>query len=463
MKDQLISKRLIAIYKSGGRPVGMYRRPSRPITPTEGWKGDIYNYTGRDKKQYEARINNTTGSWEYRPKGVTIAKWKVIPKGYTTTGGFKFDDNLRLSTYFPSANTEFVDKKLEEVKKQSQDAEKRAIQMKKAQAKDKSKVPFINNTAELQNALWHIGAFEGLTDKRGREVDYNKAVDGLRARNGNGITEAAIKKAIDMGYTVDENTGQVTKKVVEEPKVSFKTTGGTGYIPSNQFDYTYTQDDFTEDTSADGTFGHAIYLHYPNFKGASRNAIKIGGFDPGEAIGNPSVPVGHAATILIDKDGNANYYEYGRYSPENGHLIGTAQRPSVKGGNWRHFKLDPQKAEESDSAYVARIQDSLPDTKTGAYQAMTIPDVDTDAATKWIYSQANDPNREEYGIDNTCATGACKATLNFRRKKHFDPFKIFNREGYDTASKIWSLIPGSTDSYAQRARASSTGVYTMNK
>jgi hypothetical protein len=97
----------------------MYRRPSKPITPTEGWNGDVYNYTGRDKKQYEARINNTTGSWEYRPKGVTVANWEAIPKGYTTTGGFKFDDNSRLSRQFSSPSAEFGDKKLEEVKKQS--------------------------------------------------------------------------------------------------------------------------------------------------------------------------------------------------------------------------------------------------------------------------------------------------------------------------------------------------------
>ena len=81
--------------------------------------------------------------------------------------------------------------------------------------------------------------------------------------------------------------------------------------------------------------GHAIYLHYPNFIGNSKNAFKIGNFDPGEAIGNPQLPVGHAATILIDDEGNANYYEYGRFAPNNGNLIGTEQRASVKGGNWR--------------------------------------------------------------------------------------------------------------------------------
>lgn len=311
------------------------------------------------------------------------------------------------------------------------------------------RAPEYNRTADLQDALYNIGAFNG-TKFQG---NYNKAVDGILGDT----TEQAINNAIKMGYKVDKITGKITKVKTKstQPKTSFKTTGGAGYIPSREFKYAPAQDT--------PKYGHAIYLHYPNFKGASKNAIKIGDFDPGEAIGNPSVPVGHAATILIDKNGNGGYYEYGRYEPKNGHLIGTAQRPTVKGGNWRYFELPPQKAGESDSAYVARIQEKLPDTKTGAYQAMTIPDVDTAAAIEWINSQANDPNREEYGIDNTCATGACKASLNFRKKKHFNPFERYNHKGYNILSDIWSLIPGSTDSYARRARTASTKVYTMNK
>ena len=313
------------------------------------------------------------------------------------------------------------------------------------------RAPEYNRTADLQDALYNIGAFNG-TKFQG---NYNKAVDGILGDT----TEQAISNAVKMGYKVDKATGKITKVKTKtkstQPKISFKTTGGAGYIPSQQFEHTPAQET--------PKYGHAIYLHYPNFKGASKNAIKIGGFDPGEAIGNPSVPVGHAATILIDEKGNGDYYEYGRYKPENGHLIGTAQRSTAKGGNWRHFKLPAQKAGENDSAYVARIQGMLPDTKTGAYQAMTIPDVDTAAAIEWINSQANDPNREEYGIDNTCATGACKASLNFRKKKHFNPLERYNHEGYDITSNIWSLIPGSTDSYARKARTSSTKVYTMNK
>ncbi len=414
----------------------------------EGWQGNEYHYTGRDKINYIARTNSL-GNWEYRAANGP-STWQAMPKGYQTTGGFKFDNN---SAWNRRTNeNSYANQANENIRKISKNADQ--LTKARQRANRNVRAPFVNNTADLQSALWYVGAFNGLKDRHGRDVTYETATDGIRGD----VTNRAIQNAVNMGYNVDINNGKITKIKTEptQPKTSFKTTGGAGYIPSQQFEYAPTQETPSE-------YGHAIYLHYPNFRGASKNAIKIGGFDPGEAIGNPSVPVGHAATILIDKNGNANYYEYGRYKPENGHLIGTAQRPTVKGGNWRHFELPAQKAGENDSAYVARIQGMLPDTKTGAYQAMTIPDVDTAAAIEWINNQANDPNREEYGIDNTCATGACRASLDFRKKKHFNPFERYNHEGYDVLSNIWSLIPGSTDSYARRARTASTDIYTMNK
>lgn len=106
--------------------------------------------------------------------------------------------------------------------------------------------------------------------------------------------------------------------------------------------------------SSDSELGHAIYLHYPNFVGDSKNALKIGGVDVGEMIGSPKLPVGHAAVILVDKNGKSRYVEYGRYANQ-GHIIGKERRPTVKGGNWRKFDLDPQRPGEDDSTYVARI------------------------------------------------------------------------------------------------------------
>jgi hypothetical protein len=104
----------------------------------------------------------------------------------------------------------------------------------------------------------------------------------------------------------------------------------------------------------------------------------------------------------------------------------------------------------------------LPDTHTGAYQVITIPDVDTTKATEWIYSQANDPDREEYNITNTCATGACKAILPFRRTTQYHPSNAFDWRGYSTGAKAWAFVPGSTDHYAGRARIAGSNTYIMN-
>ncbi len=71
--------------------------------------------------------------------------------------------------------------------------------------------------------------------------------------------------------------------------------------------------------------------------GETKNAVKLGNFDLGDIIGNPSIPVGHAAFILVGPNGKADYYEYGRYN--SGPLIGKEKRREVKGGNWRRIAL----------------------------------------------------------------------------------------------------------------------------
>lgn len=70
-----------------------------------------------------------------------------------------------------------------------------------------TKTPLYNSTAELQEALFKIGAFDSIKDRKGRAVTYNTAVDGIRGR----MTNAAIRKAREMGYDVDVNSGSVSK------------------------------------------------------------------------------------------------------------------------------------------------------------------------------------------------------------------------------------------------------------
>ena len=328
----------------------------------------------------------------------------------------------------------------------------------------------------VQEELWKAGAFKGIKNRRGKAITHDEAVDGLMGP----MTRRAINNAKNAGMAVSNVMNTTARGISQmmplksnKPKNQSKANSdksaleyayAPGTTPSvvNQL----MQEVGSRIGSGDKEIpeeqqeGHAIYLHYPNFTGNSANALKIGDLDVGAAIGNPSIPVGHDAFVLVGPDGTANYYEYGRYN--SGPIIGH-KRPTVKGGNWRHIPLPAQNPEENDSVYISRVQSMLPDTKTGAYQAMTIPHVDTEKATQYVYDQANDPNRKEYSIDNTCATGACKATLPFRTIKESHPLQgMFNWGGYSLPAAVWSLIPGSTDSYATTAREAASNVYVMN-
>ena len=48
-----------------------------------------------------------------------------------------------------------------------------------SRANRNTKAPFINNTSKLQEALFNIGAYKGLKDRSGKELSFEKAVDGL--------------------------------------------------------------------------------------------------------------------------------------------------------------------------------------------------------------------------------------------------------------------------------------------
>ena len=70
---------------------------------------------------------------------------------------------------------------------------------------------------------------------------------------------------------------------------------------------------------------------------------------------------------------------------------------------------------------------------------------------------------KEYSINNPCATGACNATLPFRTEREFHPIQgTFGWGGYSLPAALWSLIPGSTNSYAEDARTAASNVYVMN-
>ena len=249
------------------------------------------------------------------------------------------------------------------------------------------------------------------------------------------------------------------KKVEPKKKIILSSNA---FIPASARAYNVSHTDVYEDQ--DPNVGHAIFLHYPNFKGAAGNAVKIGGIDVGNVLlGKTKLPVGHSAAILVDKNGKADYYEYGRYTPEKGNVIGKEQRKTAKGGNWRHFNIyDRYRPKDNDSTFVSRIQEQLPYSDTGAYQILSIPSVDTKKARKWIMSQADDPERSEYGITNICSTGACDAILPFRTRKDFHPGNEDDQRGYSNAAIGWSYIPWTSDNYAEDMRKAANNIYIMN-
>ena len=71
-----------------------------------------------------------------------------------------------------------------------------------------TKVPFINNIAKLQQALYNKGFYKGVIDKKrtGKQVTLERAVDGYEGD----MTNQAIQNAINAGYTVNKNTGEIT-------------------------------------------------------------------------------------------------------------------------------------------------------------------------------------------------------------------------------------------------------------
>lgn len=204
--------------------------------------------------------------------------------------------------------------------------------------------------------------------------------------------------------------------------------------------------------------GTAIYLNYPNFEGSAKNALKIGNFDVGGATGIESLPVGHAAAILIGDDGNAYHYEYGRYAGNSSGVIGKERRASVKGGNFKRTALAKKNPDETAEQYIQRIYSSLPNAKYGTLQATIIPEVDTKAADAYWQRQADDPNRQEYNIAHTCAGEACNLVSDFvspgtQFQNFFEDLNgpslidaVNKPEGVSWASHLWGLIPGTTGS-----------------
>ena len=65
--------------------------------------------------------------------------------------------------------------------------------------------------------LWNKGFFKGVIDKQtGKQVTYDRAVDGYTGR----MTSEATEKAKKAGYNVDDKLGLI-KKNTKTPSLSF--------------------------------------------------------------------------------------------------------------------------------------------------------------------------------------------------------------------------------------------------
>lgn len=135
----------------------------------------------------------------------------MIPKFQNPWKPINWEKEARISQNRQNASAQIFEKTAQDM---ITTANQRYAQRTKADqvANRKTKAPMKpNNTAILQDNLWKIGAFNEVKDRRGNNLTYESAVDGLRARSGKGTTDQAIAWAKANGYDVDEKSGMVKK------------------------------------------------------------------------------------------------------------------------------------------------------------------------------------------------------------------------------------------------------------
>lgn len=287
-------------------------------------------------------------------------------------------------------------------------------------------------------------------------------IDGIIGRR----TNEALARAKADGY-VWENGKLIKPKqelTQETPKTPITGLGRIPGLAGTEYGVTALGQMYMNNTKKGNSTsqnGRAIYLHYPNFVGKASNALKINNVDIGkELFGNGNVlPVGHGETLLIDDSGKVKYVRYGRY------LSGTGVvRNSLKGGNWGIYDYPDIKPEETTDQYINRLLqlkkqgkgNYLEDSKYGKFEAIEIPNIDYNKALEYANNEANNSNRKEYSIANTCATGACNTILaglsdNNKMKSKLPNFSNSEAETVK-GSTLWGLLPGSTNQYAQKMR-----------
>lgn len=132
------------------------------------------------------------------------------------------------------------------------------------------------------------------------------------------------------------------------------------------------------------TTGSAFYISYP------KHPISTGG-TPLKYI-TPTLPLGHAASIIMDENGNATYHTYGRYGNRGSYI--TKALPSMLKG-------------ESKQAYLERIRPHLEYAdKNEPVKATYVSKVDSKKSRQYY---KDEPQKDNYGfiIGSTCVGEAC--------------------------------------------------------
>lgn len=140
--------------------------------------------------------------------------------------------------------------------------------------------------------------------------------------------------------------------------------------------------------AANQNTGSAFYISYPEHRISTQGTgleKVFGQYIPGLR--------GHAASIILDANGNATYHTYGRYDSSN--------------GSYRSKQLPARKSGESEEAYLKRIRPHLEYyNNREPVKATYITDVNAQQSREYYRNQ---PQKGNYGlvIGSTCVGEAC--------------------------------------------------------
>lgn len=202
-------------------------------------------------------------------------------------------------------------------------------------------------------------------------------------------SQAALERAKKDGFSL-QNGKLVSSKPTSAPTTAnaFVPAGAQGMVRRGQ----------AKAQEVPATTGSAFYISYPEHKISTAGT----GF---EFLGShlPSPIKGHAASIIMDANGNATYHTYGRYGDM---------------GSYHSKPLPARRQNESEQDYLKRIRPQLEYAAAGEpVRATYITDVDADKARAYYREQ---PQKGNYGFvtGSTCVGEACNG-INAGRSESF--------------------------------------------